>query len=56
MFISTALAHGNMQTGSSGGGDPVLIILAIAVVMALGYRQYKKMRRLAGATAAVADG
>jgi hypothetical protein len=56
MFISTAMAHGNMHTGSSGGGDAVLIILAVAMVMAFGYRQHKKMQRLARARTVDVDG
>ncbi|MFP6742887.1 MAG: hypothetical protein VCD33_14890 [Alphaproteobacteria bacterium] len=56
MFISTALAHGNTQTGSTGGGDAVLIILAVALVLAFGYSQHKKMRRLAKASAVEANG
>jgi hypothetical protein len=52
MLISTALAHGNLHTGSTGGGDAVLIILAVAMFMAFGYRQHKKRQRLSRTTMA----
>lgn len=46
MLISPALAgHGVVGTGSSGGGDALLIILAVAIVAGLLYRGQKKWRR-----------
>ena len=45
MLISHALAgHGVVGTGSSGGGNALLIILAIAVVLGLFFMGRKKWR------------
>ena len=45
MLISHALAgHGVVSTGSSGGGNALLIILAVAVVLGLLYIGLKKWR------------
>ncbi len=44
MLISRALAHGSGGTGSSGGGNALLIILAIAVVLGLLYTGQKRWR------------
>ncbi len=45
MLISPALAHGASGTGTSGGGNALLIILAIAAVLGLLYVGQKKWRR-----------
>ena len=46
MVISPALAgHGVVGTGSSGGGDALLIILGVAIVLGLGYMTWNKWRR-----------
>jgi len=46
MLISPALAaHGVVDTGSSGGGTALLVILAVIVGVALIYIAQKKWRR-----------
>jgi len=46
MLISHALAgHGVTDTGSAGGGNALLIILAVAVVLGFLYVGQKKWRR-----------
>lgn len=55
MLISTAHAHSNLHTAITGGGDAVLIILAVAMVLVFGYRQYKKRQPLTMATTVDAD-
>ena len=45
MLISRALAHGAVGTGSSGGGNALLIILAVAIVLGLVYGGQKKWRK-----------
>ena len=45
MLISRALAgHGVTSTGSSGGGNALLIILAVFIVLGLVYVGQKKWR------------
>ncbi len=44
MLISRALAYGAGGTGSSGGGNALLIILAIAAVLGFLYMGQKKLR------------
>ncbi len=46
MLISPALAaHGVTDTGSSGGGNALLIILGVAIFLGLVYLGQKKWRR-----------
>jgi hypothetical protein len=46
MLISPALAgHGVADTGSSGGGIALLVILAVVIMLAFGYMAQKKWRR-----------
>lgn len=46
MLISSAWAgHGVVSTGSSGGGNALLIILAVAIASFLAYLGQKKLRR-----------
>ncbi len=45
MVIARALAHGSLANESSGGGNALLIILAVAVLLGLAYLAYKKWRR-----------
>ena len=46
MLIARALAgHGVTGTGSSGGGNALLIILAVAIVLGLVYVGHKRWRR-----------
>jgi len=44
MLIAQALGHGLNETGSSGGADALLIILAAAIVLGLVYFGQKKVR------------
>ena len=46
MLISSALAgHGVVSTGSSGGGNALLIILAVFIVLGLVYVGHTKWRK-----------
>ncbi len=46
MLISRALAgHGVVDTGSSGGGDALLIILGVGILIFLLYMGRNKWRR-----------
>ncbi len=46
MLVSRALAgHGVVDTGSSGGGNALLIILGIGIALGLAYMGWKKWRR-----------
>jgi len=45
MIISRAFAaHGITDTGSSGGGNALLIILAVAITFVIGYVAFKKLQ------------
>jgi hypothetical protein len=45
MLVSRAeAAHGVVDTGSSGGGDALLIILGVAIAFGLGFSIYKRWR------------
>jgi hypothetical protein len=46
MLISRALAgHGVTDTGSSGGGDALLIILGVGITFAIVYTFFKRWRK-----------
>ncbi len=45
MLISPALAHGLVHADTSGGGIALLIILAVIIVLFLGYLGRNKWRR-----------
>ncbi len=46
MPVSRALAgHGIVDTGSSGGGDTLLIILGVAILFGLFYMARKRIKR-----------
>ncbi len=45
MLISGALGHGVVDTASSGGGNALLIILAVGIVLSLVYMGQKRWRR-----------
>ena len=46
MLVSRALAaHGIVDTGSSGGGDTLLIMLGVAILFGVLYAVRKRMRR-----------
>ncbi|MGE0652868.1 MAG: hypothetical protein AB7P12_14145 [Alphaproteobacteria bacterium] len=45
MLVSRAeAAHGVVDTGSSGGGNALLIILGIAIAFGVGFSIYKRWR------------
>jgi len=45
MLVSRAeAAHGVVDTGSSGGGNALLIILGVAIAFGLGFSIYKRWR------------
>ena len=45
MLISPAWGHGLVHTDTSGGGIALLIILAVVIVLFLGYLGRNKWRR-----------
>ena len=46
MPVSRALAgHGIVDTGSSGGGDTLLIILGVAILFGVFYLARKRMKK-----------
>ncbi len=45
MLISLALAHGGIDSGSSGGANALLIILGTAILLGLVYVLRKKLRK-----------
>ncbi len=45
MTISPALAHGALETGSTGGGRALLIIIAVAVAVVLVRAGWNRWRR-----------
>ena len=45
MLVSRAeAAHGVVDTGSSGGGNALLIILGVAIAFGVGFSIYKRWR------------
>jgi hypothetical protein len=45
MLVSrAAAAHGVVDTGSSGGGNALLIILGVAIAFGVGFSIYKRWR------------
>ncbi len=46
MLVSRALAgHGVVDTGSSGGGNALLIILGVGILIGLLYVGWKRLKR-----------
>jgi len=47
MFSRALAGHGVVDTGSSGGGDAVLIILGVGIVIGLFFMDRKRWQRRA---------